>query len=198
MKQITLMALAIVIFASCSSDKKNENNTNKKEKKEVAAEYLVSKDGIGDLKIGLTQAEIEKLLNQPLIMKHAKEADTWMDTTTAKYKDIDVTLYFEKQYAEDENSPRIMQLSGINTTSPKCRTSTGLGIGDDKMSIIEAYDNSPIDLGPEYFMVNDTTWEPSKTKFYVNVKDDKYDKQLVFKLENKKITALEATLFIGE
>ena len=198
MKQITLMALAIVIFASCSSDKKNENNTNKKEKKEVAAEYLVSKDGIGDLKIGLTQAEIEKLLNQPLIMKHAKEADTWMDTTTAKYEDIDVTLYFEKQYAEDENSPRIMQLSGINTTSPKCRTATGLGIGDDKMSIIEAYDNSPIDLGPEYFMVNDTTWEPSKTKFYVNVKDDKYDKQLVFKLENKKITALEATLFIGE
>ena len=198
MKQITLMALAIVIFASCSSDKKHENNTNKKEKKEVAAEYLVSKDGIGDLKIGLTQAEIEKLLNQPLIMKHAKESDTWMDTTTAKYKDIDVTLYFEKQYAEDENSPRIMQLSGINTTSPKCRTATGLGIGDDKMSIIEAYDNSPIDLGPEYFMVNDTTWEPSKTKFYVNVKDDKYDKQLVFKLENKKITALEATLFIGE
>ena len=88
MKQITLMALAIVIFASCSSDKKKENNTNKKEKKEVAAEYLVSKDGIGDLKIGLTQAEIEKLLNQPLIMKHAKEADTWMDTTTAKYKDL--------------------------------------------------------------------------------------------------------------
>lgn len=198
MKQLTLMAVAVIIFASCSSDKKKENSTTKKEKKEVAAEYLVSKDGIGELKIGMTQAEIEKLINQSLVMKHDKEAEVWMDTTTAKYKDIDVTLFFEKQYAEDENSPRIMQLSGISTSSPKCRTATGLGVGDDKMAIIEAYDNSPIDLGPEYFMVNDTTWEPSKTKFYVNVKDDKYDKQLVFKLENKKITALEATLFIGE
>ena len=198
MKQLTLIAAAVIIFASCSSDKKKENNTTNKEKKDVAAEYLVSKDGIGELKIGMTQAEIEKLLNQSLVMKHDKDAEAWMDTTTAKYKDIDVTLFFEKQYAEDENSPRIMQLSGISTTSPKCRTATGLGVGDDKMAIIEAYDNSPIDLGPEYFMVNDTTWEPSKTKFYGNVKDDKYDKQLVFKLENKKITALEATLFIGE
>jgi hypothetical protein len=58
-----------------------------------------------------------------------------------------------------------MQLSGISTTSPKCRTATGLGVGDDKMAIIEAYDNSPIDLGPEYFMVNDTTGNQAKQNF---------------------------------
>ena len=97
MKQLTLVAATVIIFASCSSDKKKENSTTPKEKKEVAAEYLVSKDGIGELKIGMTQAEIEKLLSQSLVMKHDKEAEVWMDTTTAKYKDIDVTLFFEKQ-----------------------------------------------------------------------------------------------------
>jgi uncharacterized lipoprotein YehR (DUF1307 family) len=95
MKQFTLMAVAVIIFASCSSNKKKENNTTNKEKKDVAAEYLVSKDGIGELKIGMTQSEIEKLLNQSLVMKHDKDAEAWMDTTTAKYKDIDVTLFLK-------------------------------------------------------------------------------------------------------
>ena len=197
MKQLFILMASIIVFAACKSDKK-DNNTSQKEKPAVDAAYLVSKDGIGDIKIGMTQAELEKLLNQTLTLKHANEKDIWMDTATAKYKDIDVTLYFEKQYAEDENAPRIMQLTGVNSSNAKCKTATGIGIGDDKAAIVAAYDDSPIDMGPEYFMVNDSTWEPSKNKFYVNVKDDKYDKQISFRLVDKKVAALEASIIMGE
>lgn len=197
MKQFLLVASTLIFFTACNSSKKNDT-PSKKDTPAVDAAYLVSKDGIGDIKIGMTQAELEKLLNQALTLKHANEKDIWSDTATAKYKDIDVMLFFEKQYAEDENAPRIMQLMGVNTSSAKCKTATGIGVGDDKAAIVAAYDDSPIDMGPEFFMVNDSTWEPSKNKFYVNVKDDKYDKQISFRLVDKKVAALEASIIMGE
>jgi hypothetical protein len=42
----------------------------------------------------MTQEELEKLLNQKLALKHTNDADAWSDTAIAKYKDIEVSLFF--------------------------------------------------------------------------------------------------------
>ena len=123
-------------------------------------------------------------------------AGYWQDTVKAKYKEIEVSLYFERQYVDEENS--IMQLAGIETSSTLCKTASGIGIGDEKSTIISAYDDNPIYMGPEFEQVNDTTWLPSKTKYNINVKDDKYDKELIFHLLNKKVVALEAAIIMGD
>lgn len=158
--------------------------------------YIINKDGIGDLKVGMTKSEVEKLLGQKFNLKSATDSTVWQDTALAKYKDLDVSLYFERLYSE-ENSYDI-QLTGVSTSSPLCKTVSGIGIGDEKSAIISAYDNNPIDMGPDYETINDTTSVPSKTKYSINVKDDKWDRELVFRLVNKKVASLQASILMGE
>jgi hypothetical protein len=194
-KLFLLLTAAAVI--SCNQKKKGET-TKEPGKKTGDTAYTITKEGIGEIKIGMTQGELEKLLKQELVLKHAKDTEeVWSDTATAKYKDMEVSLYFQKQYNEDE-SIRIMELYGVNTSSPLCKTESGLGVGAKKADVLAAYDDSPVNMGPEYEQVNDSTWAPNKTKFYINILDDKYDKQLVFKLVNKKVASIEANMFIGE
>ena len=199
MKKITFpLFIIMLIFAAWNNNKADKPRTDSDTTKVVQnKEYLVSKDGIGELKIGMKQTEVEKLLSQQFNFNSIKDsAGYWQDTVKAKYKEIEVSLYFERQYVDEENS--IMQLAGIETSSTLCKTASGIGIGDEKSTIISAYDDNPIYMGPEFEQVNDTTWLPSKTKYNINVKDDKYDKELIFHLLNKKVVALEAAIIMGD
>lgn len=195
-----MRSLFIIVFSALtvlSCNQKEKQSTSKQtDKKPVDSSYIVSKEGIGEIKIGMTQQELEKLLAQKLAMKHANDPEAWADTTTAKYKDIEVTLYFERYTNEDETHN--MQLTGIKTSSQLCKTVSGLGVGDEKPAIIAAYDDNPIDMGPEYEQINDTTWAPSKIKYNINIKDDKWDRQLIFQLVNKKTASLGASIIMGE
>ncbi|MBI5858109.1 MAG: hypothetical protein HZB42_10740 [Sphingobacteriales bacterium] len=195
MRSLFIILLSALTIVSCNQ-KDKQSSSKQKDKKNVNSSYVVSKDGIGEVKIGMTQAELEKLLNQKLAMKYAGDPEAWADTSTAKYKDIDVTLYFERYTNEDETHN--MQLTGVKTSSSLCTTASGLGIGDDKPAIIAAYDDNPIDMGPEYEQVNDTTWAPSKIKYNINIKDDKWDRQLIFQLIDKKVASLGASIIMGE
>jgi hypothetical protein len=47
-------------------------------------------------------------------------------------------------------------------------------------------------------MVNDSTWALSKTSYFIYISDDKWDKQLVFRLSNKKVASLEAIVSMGD
>jgi hypothetical protein len=191
MRSLFFISFVAVALYSCNPkdkqpDKKNENNG-----------YTVSKDGIGDLKIGMTQPELEKLLNQQFQFNAMKDsAGYWQDTVKAKYRDIDVSLYFERQYVTDDSS--YMQLSGVETNNPLCKTASGIGIGDDKPTIIAAFDDNPVSMGPEFEQVNDSTWLPSKIKYSINVRDDKYDRELIFHLTNKKVSSLQASIVMGD
>lgn len=199
MKKITSpLFIIILIFAACNNNKADKPRTDSDITKTVQnKDYLVSKEGIGDLKIGMKQTEVEKLLSQQFNFNAIKDsAGYWQDTVKAKYKQIEVSLYFERQYIDDDNS--IMQLAGIETSSTHCKTVSGIGIGDEKSTIISAYDDNPIYMGPQFEAVNDTTWLPSKTKYNINVKDDKYDKELIFHLTNKKVSSLEAAIILGD
>lgn len=197
MRSLFIILFSAFALLSCNQ-KDKPSGKNEPGKKNENPAYTITKDGIGDLKIGMTQAELEKLLGQKLSLKHANDpGDVWADTATAKYKEIDVTLYFERQYNEDEDV-KIMELFGVETTSPLCKTATGLGVGDERAAIVAAYEDNPINMGPEYEQVNDTTWAPSKIKYSINVKDDKWDKELVFHLLNKKVNSMAASIIMGE
>ena len=197
MRNLLFCLLATFTLFSCnqkdskSTDKKNPDN------KTENTGYTISKDGIGDLKIGMTQTEVETLLNQHFNFNSMKDSvGYWGDTVETKYKDIDVSLYFERQYGDNDND--VMKLIGLETTSSLCKTSSGIGIGDPKSSILPAYEDNPIDMGPDWVAVNDSTWEMSKTDYSIRVKDDKWDRELIFHLVNKKVASLEAVIIMGE
>ena len=193
MKKTFFYCLAFLLLLSCNSKKEDSNGTKKIEK----SEYTITKDGINDLKIGMTKQEVEKLLNQDLGMNAKKDSTGyWSDTIQTKYKTIDVALYFERQYVSEDSG--YMKLNGIETSSSLCSTNTGISIGDNKHDILPAYEENPINMGPDYEVVNDTTWVPSKTKYSINIKDGKWDRELIFHLMNNKITSIQATVIIGD
>jgi len=145
----------------------------------------------------MTTTDLEKLLKQSLVMNHANDTgEIWVDTATVKYGEIDIDLYFQKMYSEEPANE--MELYGLGTSSPLCKTETGLGVGDDRSAILAAYEDNPINMGPESVMVNDTIWALSKTNYFIYISDDKWDKQLVFRLVNKKVASLEAIVAMGD
>ncbi|HUR66632.1 MAG TPA: hypothetical protein VMZ03_09790 [Chitinophagaceae bacterium] len=196
MKNLLLLFAVVLLFTACK-DSDKQTSSEQKDKKAVSPAYTITKDGIGDLKIGMLQSDIEKLLKQSLVMKHAKDTgDIWSDTATVTYNKMEITLYFQKSYVEEHTEE--MELFGLSTSSPLCKTSTGLGVGDDRNAILAAYEDNPINMGPESIMLNDTTWGFSKTNYYITVSDEKWDRQLSFILVNKKVASIEAILQMGD
>ncbi len=158
-------------------------------------DYLVTMNGIGLLKIGLKKAELEKILNKKITLRYLSDKDSgYADTIKTKYKNIDVTLYLSKQYT-NENKAAIY-LHGIRTSSPLCQTRSGIKIGDDKIKIISAYENSILNIWPEYEDENYT--RRSKTRSVVLVSSDDNNNTIIFYLNNKKLVAFEVTYYEGE
>ncbi len=190
MRNAFLSSLAIILFVSCSSKKENKEP----KKKNINSDYVISKDGIGDLKIGMTQGEVEKIVGQSFNLKADK--DSWSDTVKVKYKDIDVSLYFMREYVTEDSG--YMKLGGLETSSSLCKTADGLGVGDERSTILSSYENNPITMGPDSEMLNDTTWAMSKIKYSIYVKDTSWEKEVIFHLINKKVSSLEAGMIMGD
>lgn len=196
MKYLLLFTIVGLLIFSCK-DSSKEKTTTKTGKAPSNSKHLISKDGIGELKIGMTKKDIEKLLQESLVMQHANDTgEVWSDTAVVKYNEIEVTLYFQKIYSENPTDE--MELYGLGTSSPLCRTADGLGVGDDKYAVLAAYEDNPISMGPENIQLNDTTWGFSKTNYNIYVSDDKWDKQISFVLVNKKVAKIEAILHMGD
>lgn len=177
-KIIIVLFIALTIKASAQSN-----------------DYLVTMNGIGLLKIGLQKAELEKILNKKITLRYLSDNDSgFADTIKTKYKNIDVTLYLAKQY-NNENKAMIY-LRGIRTGSLLCKTSSGIKIGDDKLKVITAYENSILNIWPEYEDENYT--RRSKTRSVVLVSSDDSNNTIIFYLNNKKVAAFEITYYEGE
>jgi hypothetical protein len=193
MRNLFLGFLIVISFSGCKSKQDKKEPAKKIEN----SEYIISKNGIGELKIGMTHIEVGDLLNKHFTFNAMKDSTGyWNDTVKTKYKDMDVSLYFERQYNDNENS--IMLLNGVETTSSLCKTAAGIGVGDEKSAILPAYEDNPINMGPEWESVNDSTWAMSKTKYSISIKDDKWDKELIFHLLNKKVVSLQAGIIMGD
>ncbi len=159
-------------------------------------DYVIDMNGIGALKIGMSQAQIEKMLKQKFVLKNALDtAVSWQDSATAKYKNINVLLWFQRQYTADDIY--YMYLIGLKTSSPLCKTVPGIGVGADKLKVIAAYKGANVSMGPEY--EDETYTKKSKTRYLVHVGNKSGDRAIVFYLRNKKVQAIQVkTVFSDE
>ncbi len=84
-------------------------------------DYLVSMDGIGAIKIGMSHEELEKLLNKkiPLINPRDTSSGSWQDSAIIKYKSIQLNLDFQRTYKEDNSF--YMRVTGMRTSHPLCK-----------------------------------------------------------------------------
>ncbi len=157
---------------------------------------LVDMNGIGALKIGMRQDEIEKLLKQKFVLRNAVDtAVSYNDTAMAKYKNSNVQLFFQRQYTAENTY--FMYLIGLKTKSPLCKTGKGIGIGSDKLKIISAYETDYVFMRPEF--EDEAFTKKSKTGYIIGMNNDNNDRQIVFYLKNKKVVAIEVnTIFNDE
>ena len=150
-------------------------------------DYLITMDGVGKLKIDMTVDEVEKLLGKKFNLSLNDEDGSYMDTVKTKYKAIDVILYFERQYEDD--TVYKMALYGMKVTNPLCKTKSGLGIGTDKIRLINDYETYFLRVAPDW--TDDTYMTLSKTKSSVYVYDHDSEKAIIFQLNNKKVASIE-------
>ncbi len=156
---------------------------------------LVSMTGIGTLRIGMSQAEIEKMLNQKFVLRNALDSATsWQDSTSAKYKNSNILLFFQRRYTADNSY--YMYLIGLKTSSVLCKTESGIGIGADKLKIIAAYEEDNLSMGPE-FEGEDFT-KKSKTKYIIHINNNNRDRKIVFYLKNKKVVEIEVKIAFND
>ncbi|MGQ0739255.1 MAG: hypothetical protein ACT4OJ_09370 [Bacteroidota bacterium] len=172
----------LFLLAACGGkkeDKKPGQNEN--------TDYLVSLDGIGLVKTSMSQEELEKAIQQKISLANPTDtiSGSWMDSAFIKYKDAELRLTFVRTYAYEAKDSFHMRLTEISTTSPLCKTAGGIGIGSTKQQVVNAFDNYRIYMGPEYIMVNDTTWGRSKTLYSISVREDREGPQIVFYLNRK-------------
>lgn len=157
-------------------------------------DYTVTMSGIGSLKIGMNKAALEKVLGKKISLKNLLNEEGYADTIKTKYKAIDVTLYIGRWYL-DENKQDIV-LSGVWSASTLCKTKSGIAIGDDKIKVINVYENNTLYIWPEY--EDDTYTKRSKTKSLINISADDSENNIVVHLVNKKVVAFEVVYYEGE
>lgn len=159
-------------------------------------DYIISMNGLGSLKLGMSQAEVEKLLNKKILLINSLDTINpfYEDTAKLTYKNIAVQLEFQRNY----NVPNqfYMQLIGIRSSSPLCKTATGIGIGTDKLKIIAEYDKYHVNIQPGFYSYYET--EKGRGKSTLSILDDAASTMdgsnaytMVFYLLNKKVVSFE-------
>ena len=148
-------------------------------------DYLLSTDGIGAIKLGMPLTELNKLLQKEITLKVINiDSVRLTETVKTKYKGIDVEIgLFKRQ-------DNIITVDAIKTSSPLCKTNTGLGIGATKLQIIAAYNGYHIDAKPDFTYIDDKPLK-SKTKSTVTVKEDREGYAIIFTLVNNKVVSFE-------
>lgn len=159
-------------------------------------DYTISMNGLGALKLGMSQAELEKLLNQKIPLKNHLDTTSYIyeDTARLKYKNIDVQLEFTRSYYASDTLR--MRLIGIRANSPLCKTATGIGIGTGHLKIIADYNDYHINIQPGFYSYYETEKGPGKSTLSVldegaSTRDGSNAYTMVFYLLNKKVVSFE-------
>jgi hypothetical protein len=176
----------IILLIGC-----NTRHEKKAEMKPENNQYVFSMDGMDELKIGMKQAEVEKILNKKL---HLESAETngvsYMDSARVTYKGADIGLCFLREYTGDKDF--YMWLIGVESQDDRSCTDSGIRIGDGKEKIIDSYPFNKISLGPGYD--NDTDTLISKTKYMIDAENETSNRKLVFQLDNKKLKKISTSV----
>ena len=197
MKKIfSLLFSSLLFFAACNDKTKKSGEDGGTATVAQNSDYPITMDGIGPIKVSMSQEELEKLLNQKVPLANLTDtvSGSWEDSATIKYKEAELRLGFVRTYMANDSF--YMRVTGIKTSSPLCKTTNGLGIGSGKQQIIDAYESYLLFMAPEY---EDTTYATrSKTRYSIKVRETYEGGQLVFYLTNNKVTAIEASTFYDD
>jgi hypothetical protein len=151
--------------------------------------YTVSMSGIAEIKLGMTKAALEKLLNQTLqVPKPNKTFSYERDTIACNYNGLNLSIVFEQQEINNKNEIIVWE---VKSSHPQLKTRSGIGIGDDKLKIISTYDNYTIYIMPDYDDADFTI--KSKTKSTIWLHGDESGKVIIFYLTNNKVTGMCVT-----
>lgn len=148
-------------------------------------DYLLSLEGIGSIKLGMPLVELEKVLKTKITLKVIDvDPVVLVETIKANYKgiDVEISLFKRQDY---------IAVDGISSSSPLCKTKSGIGIGSTKLQIIAAYEGYYIDAKPFYDYEGDDTPKKNKTKSSVTIKEDVEGYAIIFNLLNNKIVSFE-------
>lgn len=181
MKKICLFFF--IVAASCTAAQKKD--------------HTISMNGLGSLKLGMSQEEVEKLLNEKILLPNSLDTinSNYQDTAKLKYENIDVQLEFNRSYYAPYKFR--MRLIGIKSNNTLCKTASGIGVGTDILKIIAVYDSLHVKIQPGY--VNYYKTEEGKGKSTVSILDDAASTMdyysdaytMVFYLLNKKVVSFE-------
>ena len=190
-----LLFLFLLFLAACGSKQED-----KKQAKIENTDYLVSLDGIGPVKTGMTQTELEKLIQKKIPLTNPTDtiSGSWMDTAIIKFKDVELDLDFVRTYAYTKPDSFHMRVNRITTSNERFKTAGGAGIGSTKKQVIDAFDNYRLYIGPQSIMINDTTWGLSKTLYLISVREDREGPEIVFFLKDNKVYSIEVGTFYDD
>jgi len=187
MRKAILLPLTVVLLSSFFILGCKEKTAATAPDTRVDTAFMLTPDGLGELRMGLSVAEVEKVLGGKITLMN-KDPEVWIDSAEIKYKEEPTTLFFDRRYKTDETFDLV--LGGLKTTSPKIKTRAGVGVGSDKEDIWEAYrEGYDMNLYRDY---EDTTYTArSKTRSFIYVTTGEGDNSILFSLVNNKVTKLE-------
>ncbi|WES97406.1 hypothetical protein P2W68_21660 [Chryseobacterium arthrosphaerae] len=142
---------------------------------------------IGPYKIFMDKKEAEKIAGTPLKVTDGDKKNN------VKYNGELIGIQLYSGYGGEANPDGIV-ITGMTTTSKKFKTKSGMGIGNTKDELINAYRNYPhFNVNPAY---DEQTGKSLKQAGYFTLEDDDAGTQLIFKLTNNIVT--EITVYINE
>jgi hypothetical protein len=149
-------------------------------------DFTISFDGIGKVKLWMGKAELEKLLNMKIVLKHIGIDQLYTETISAKYMGLDIELNLFR------SEEKVAVLEGIRITDPKFKLPEGIGIGTDELTIINKFENHLLIMHPNYENLDGPEYKLSKTNSTITLANiDNIDNAIIFSLVNKKVVAIE-------
>lgn len=150
--------------------------------------FDISTTRIGPYRISMKADDAEKLAGKKL-----QQYDDWDKSNIVIFQGEIIDVKLQNTYiSEKENN--VSAIYTLSTKSAKFKTKKGLGVGNTKDELIEAYKNYP------NFSVNqgwdDKGEKLSKTISYFNLSDNDASTELSFKLENNVV--VEVSIYINE
>ena len=150
--------------------------------------HTVTMNGIGNIKLGMKKAEVEKITGCNLQINNLLKAEWSFDTILCSMNDLVLSLVFDRQYTDDKQYGIILR--GVSSNSPAVKTPSGITIGDDKYKIISVYEAYSVWIVPDY---EDDNTKRSKTKASIYLHGDDTGNVIIFRMLNNRIESIGVT-----
>jgi len=153
----------------------------------------VSSTGIGDIKVNMTLAQVEKTTGQAISLKTTSNESYEMDTVLVSNKGIQLTIVLFNAGEDDNNKPQ-RKVYSVGSSHPNLQTRSGITLGSDKFDIVKKLDGMYLTLQQDWRMEG----KPGKEKYTVlMLTDGENGTLLIMYFESNKLTGFQVTLDEG-